>query len=446
MIPHTTFLRGRLWVAIFALGIPILTVANLRAGNSDSYSVNNWVPVEMQGSIPQDELKNHVDFDQGKILDATGALAILSAVRSTDPTWKLDVTTAYVINLLVIDPSLTKATSNQWYVYDTDETSHSWFWESDQDVIDRRSIADKKYLELIYVRIYPKGVTGATIKNPVSYTVTQSKQDSTPWANVKTLTSIIGGPTAAAANFLSQYETQAVSQNYAIYFDVLHQGRGDVPNAKDTMTAKYVGALTLSSWGFQVAFNQTKGADVKSDAYKAAEAQANAAKGSPTGTKDDTTATTTTANGSGSSTISFIDERKTWWDLSVAVPINSYSQVTVQGTPPNVTPKSSTVQSAYFAMDIYFPWMVQPSLENKRWFPHAFWGLPSKGKVLDQPMFGLASSVYLGEVFGGVIWDRQNTTSTGARSPTVKGVFGLKISLTDFKNLSSSSKTSSNSN
>jgi hypothetical protein len=131
---------------------------------------------------------------------------------------------------------------------------------------------------------------------------------------------------------------------------------------------------------------------------------------------------------------SFTDQPLTFVGLSIAFPVTSYKQVTYTSSSGTLLPQSATEQSLYANLDFYIP-AVDPDLIALRWLPHPFIGLPLSGKVLDHPMAGIAVSLKYGEIFWGAIDDLQNENANGSSHHTIKGVFGIKFSVSAAKTL-----------
>jgi len=131
----------------------------------------------------------------------------------------------------------------------------------------------------------------------------------------------------------------------------------------------------------------------------------------------------------------YSDEGPTYIGLSVAVPVNSYSDVTYNSTSHGLVPQSTSKKNAYGSFDVYYP-PTLPSLASFRYIPHPFVALPFSGKIFYHPMLGLAVGTPWVEVYGGAVFDREDGSINGVpQKTTVKWSAGIKISVSGFQKL-----------
>jgi hypothetical protein len=220
------------------------------------------------------------------------------------------------------------------------------------------------------------GATTPTLVVPVSYTIAITQQDTQFIQDVKALLQIVGvtGAAAAAATLQPGY-----------------WGYSEITSQFSTSTVTITPSLS---------------------------------KPSPVvGSTDSTKAASTLSPNT------YTNEAPTYYGLSIAVPVNSYTDVSYNSSSGTLVPKSATKQNAYAAFDVYYPPAI-PALMTFRYIPHPFVALPLAGKVFESPMLGLAVGSPWLEAYAGAVFDRENGSINGsAQKTTTKWSFGIKISV-----------------
>jgi hypothetical protein len=220
------------------------------------------------------------------------------------------------------------------------------------------------------------------LKNPVSYSVTVTKQQTQFVQDLQTVLRIVGLQAGAGAGIGPGVPAPPPPGYYSV---------ASFQSRWDTSSITIVASLNGAS------------------------------KGSSADTTSNQLASTTYQN-----------EKPSWIGLSAGIPITSYKDVVFQSTSGTLVPNSITQQNAYIFLDGYLP-PVLPSLVSFRYLPHPFFGVPLKGEVFRHTMLGVGIGFHWLEPFGGVIFDTQNkktvTGTTTNTSLTYQAVFGLKISI-----------------
>ncbi len=223
------------------------------------------------------------------------------------------------------------------------------------------------------------------LKNPVSYSITVSKQQTQFIQDLQTLLQIVGIEAAAGG-------ARGVPPSPGYFSITSFQSRWD------TSSITIVASLNDSSKGTVASPGSIKSG--------------------------------TTSNQLSSS--SYQNQKPTWIGLSAGIPITTYKDVIYQSSSGTLVPTSITQQKAYIFLDGYVP-PVLPSLVSFRYIPQPFVGLPLKGEVFRHTMLGAGIGLHWLEPFGGVIFDTQNNkTVIGTITKTnltYQVVFGLKISI-----------------
>jgi hypothetical protein len=357
---------------------------------------NSWNPAS-ETPVQVEKLKLSPNGNKqlranGLITSSLDLQSVLAGILNVN---ELDAQSAYVLNVVKWNGTGSAVLVDQWYLYDTGETTTAGTWSTDSDVIKRACISGKKNIILVYLRI-PNGSSDITAntKPPIAYLITNTQEDTTPIANLKALATLVGVPGS------SLFSAQITGLEIA-------------PEEWFSAFNKFTTDFDASSWEIQATFPQKEG-----DAIGEGQSPAKAS----------------------SASVTFTDEGKTWWDVGMAYPVSSYKDVVLSGSAPDaVMPQSATRQSFYATFDVFVP-EIQPQLENLRWLPHPFLALPISGKVFEHPMGGVALSAKYFELFSGVVWDRENSPH-----PTWKGIFGIKLTVSDVKTLLNKSKSSNSS-
>jgi hypothetical protein len=277
----------------------------------------------------------------------------------------------------------------KWYLYNSAVPDGGFYLRSQSQRFEDTDLPGVKHFRVVFLHLNfdlmdpgesVNTVGGALIPSlvvPVSYTVAITKKDTQFVQDVKTLLQVEGlaGPRAAAAS------------------------------------------LQLGYYGYAEIDSQfsTSAVTITPSLAKAAQPVI----GSDSSTKAASTLTPNT----------YTNEGLSYYGLSVAVPVTSYKDVTFNSSGGTLTPKSTTKQNAYVALDGYYP-AALPALMAVRYIPHPFVALPLAGKVFQHPMVGLAAGAPWFDVYAGAIFDRENGSVNGSsQKTTVKWSFGFKISV-----------------
>jgi hypothetical protein len=346
---------------------------------------------------------------------------IVAQVNGASPT---DVERTTIVHVLQwSNAEHTQVKSQWWYLQDPSFDRHhtSFYLESTTGKIQHTTISGQTHFRLVYIHLNSdltsaaesfvdtnNGTGDSKLKVAVSYQITINKQDTQLMQDIKTLAQILAGGvnTQAATPELGYYSVFDFNSQFA------------------TSTLAISAALPNS-------------ASDNSDKETAATAAAANKKGS-------TPASGTAANKLATQT--YTNEKPSYIGLSVAVPLNSYKDLSYDQSSSTFTPKTVNRQNVYVTVDAYLP-ASEPGLRAFRWVPHPFFGMPIKGQPLKNMMLGLGFGLKWVEPFAGVVFNEQQRLPTGATTPTnhwaLKGAFGLKISVSSLKTaLSSSSKSS----
>jgi len=156
----------------------------------------------------------------------------------------------------------------------------------------------------------------------------------------------------------------------------------------------------------------------------------------------------------------FNDEDLTHWDVSFGVPFHTLSDIQYnQSSGSSIVPKSVTRLNAYGFFDI-FPIATDIVTPPAIAWPHAMFGLPISGKVLNKPFFGIGDGIYIKKLlntiplqfsfYGGVVYNKEfrqvpgTVGSSNVQGHRVwSGSYGIEIPVKQFKTMLS--KKSSNS-
>ena len=310
------------------------------------------------------------------------------------------LTKTTIINVLRWKDSAHTAIQFQnWYVYDPTPSKLSFYIESKEQLFKTTAIAGRTDLQFVYIHFnadlsagqeeYVKDATepNPTLKYPVSYTITTSKQQTQFIQDVHTLLNVLGvvAPTAKVSN--AEMIQPSPSPGYFSVTSFQSQWN----------TSTITIAATLDAAG---------GTD---------------------GTKDKAGSTATQLLSQ-----SYTNAKPSWLGLSAGVPINSYKDVKYQQSSGTLTPSTITQQNVYVFLDGYIP-PALPTLTSIRYIPHPLIGLPIKGKVFRHTMVGGGIGLRWIEIFGGVIFDTENSQVTGSAGNstqiTYQSVYGVKISI-----------------
>jgi hypothetical protein len=205
-----------------------------------------------------------------------------------------------------------------------------------------------------------------TLKNPISYTITVTKEKTQFVQDLQTVLQILGVTVPAAGAIEAEKQPAVPPPGY--YSVSTFQSR-----------------WSTSSIGIAASLNGNS----KSPPAPAGSTTPGA-----------------TANQLASAT--YHNEKPAWIGLSAGIPITTYKDVVFQTSSGTLVPQSITQQKAYVFLDGYIP-PVLPSLVSFRYIPHPFVGFPLKGEVFRHVMVGGGVGVHWLEPFGGVVLTRKTT-------------------------------------
>ena len=301
-----------------------------------------------------------------------------------------DKTKTTIIHLLRWkDPDHTQVKFQKWFLYDPTPSKLTFYLQSEKEVFQRTAIPGRKDFQFIYIHLNAVlangpnewqvvGAGGTTLKHPVNYTVTVSKQQTQFLQDLKSTLQILGVLAAAS--------------------EVVKPGYYSVSTFQSQWTTS-----SISITGTLDSKNESKAA---------------------TATQKDA------SNQIASKT--YTNERPSWIGLSAGVPLTTYKDITFQSSSGTLIPNSITKQDVYIFLDGYLP-PVLPTLTGFRYLPHPFFGLPIKGEVLRHSMVGAGIGLHWIEPFGGFIFDTQNNAVKGPTTHknqlTIQPVFGIKVSI-----------------
>lgn len=340
-------------------------------------------PIQTLGTQIGANVADDAEPYKSGVLNPSSAEAILTALGA-------DARKTTIIHVLRwTDPEHTQTKFQKWYLYDPTPSTISFYLQSKQQVFQSTAIPGRRDFQFIYIHLNAdlgggegewKLVTaaGTTLKHPVSYTITVTKQQTQFLRDLNTVLQILGVVGAAAdvakpgyysvSTFKSQWDTSSISIAASLDSGNKTQGKGDGQNSASNQLASKT----------------------------------------------------------------YANEKPSWIGLSAGVPITKYKDVTFQSSSSTLVPSSITKQDVYLFVDGYVP-PVLPSLSSFRYLPHPFFGLPIKGKVLRHSMLGVGIGLHWLEPFGGVIFDTENNEVKGPSvhktQLKIQPVFGLKISV-----------------
>jgi hypothetical protein len=345
---------------------------------------------------------------------------VISQINSASPA---DVERTTIVHVLQwSNTEHTQVKSQWWYLDDPsfDRSNTSFYLESAKGKVQHTMISGQTHFRLVYIHINSNpastaesfvdtndGTGNLKLKVAVSYQITINKQDTQLVQDIKTLAQILAGGVGAQA--------ATAELGYYSVFDFNSQ-------------------FTTSSLAISAALPNSASDSSDKDTAAIAKAANKTGSTAPSGTAANKLATQTYTN-----------EKPAYIGLSVAVPLNSYKDLTFDQSSSTFTPKTVNRQNIYVTVDAYYP-ASEPGLMAFRWLPHPFFGMPIKGQPLKNMMLGLGFGLKWVEPFAGVVFNEQQRLPAGAASPTnqwvLKGAFGLKISVSSLKTALSSSKSS----
>lgn len=169
--------------------------------------------------------------------------------------------------------------------------------------------------------------------------------------------------------------------------------------------------------------------------------------------------TDTTLNSGGqtpfTASVTFVNEPKEWWDVSLALPVTKVNQLQYNSVANTVTPTQVNKQSLFAVFDFYIP-PTNLSATSYNLIPHPFAGVAMNSQPLHSLLFGASIGLHLAEVYGGAVLEKQQSlsgltagsTATPAQLSSAtshkyqaKFSFGIKISVKTAISAFSSSKS-----
>jgi hypothetical protein len=359
----------------------LFSVACFAQSNTDVYKVTS--PIQTLGGEIGSNISDDSEPYKSGLIDPNQAVAILGRLQA-------DKTKTTIIHLLRWDDEAhTKVRFQKWYLYDPDPSKSSFYLESKEKLFQSAAIPGRTDFQFIYIHLNAvlknnedewklATASGTTLKHPVSYSISVTKQQAQFIQDLKTVLQIVGVTAAAATEikpgyfslttFKSEWETSGITITASL-------------DSADKTQGKGTGQNTASN---QLASN------------------------------------------------TYTNEKPSWIGLSAGVPITSYKSVTYQSTGGTLVPNSITKQDVYIFLDGYVP-PVLPSLASFRFIPHPFFGVPIHGEVFRHTMFGFGIGLRWLEPFGGIVFDTQSSVAKGTivqqHQLTYHGVFGLKVSI-----------------
>jgi len=161
--------------------------------------------------------------------------------------------------------------------------------------------------------------------------------------------------------------------------------------------------------------------------------------------------TTFPATGTSSSkaTLKFVNEPKSWWDVSFALPVKKASALTYSSsgtatTSGTITASTINKQNLFAVFDFYLPFADLKKPTATQIIPHPFLGAAITGRPLDNMLFGVSGGLHLVEVYVGALLIKQqqlnglsaggSATTTALSNATSNGFqaslsVGIKISI-----------------
>jgi len=416
-------LTHRLLISVLPLSLGLSLAAPALAQSTETFTVNSPIQKLTGPIFDTIHAAGQPPNNQGVLTRAqlTSLIAAINGAMAEQPVPpKSPARTVIVHYLKWNNADHNEVAFQKWYVVDPSLGKSSIYLESEADSLQRTVISGQKNFRLIYVHLdadltvsvesflttaAAAGGTQTKLKVPISYNIKITKQNTQLAQDIQTLAQILGGggavAAAAAAPELGYYSAFDFNSNFSTSSINISAA---LPNSTDKTT------------------------NANSTAAK------NAAGSTPNGG--------TAANAL--ATQAFTNERPAYVGLGVAVPLNSYRDLTYDQSGSTLTPKTVTRQNVYVTANLYLP-PSAPGLMAVRWIPHPFFGLPIKGQPLRNMAAGLAFGLKWAEPFAGIVFDDQAQVSgTTTQNRWVrKGIFGLNISVSALKTALSSSSNKS---
>jgi hypothetical protein len=343
-------------------------------------------------------INNTTEPYKSGILKPQDAPALLQALKASaanlqaggSPDLQVSTDVVTIIHLLRWkDTDHTTIDFEKWYLYDPDPSKTSFYVQTAQQVFERSVIPGRTKYQLLYIHLnsdltnaseaVSNSAAGLQLANPVSYTVTVTKQPTQFIQDLKSVLGILGftvAPAPAAAIAKPGYWSAA-------------------PFTSASTTSKITIAASLNSKG-----------------------------------KTGDPATGKTTNQLSSKT--YTNEKPAWVGLGFAVPVKGYKDVTYSQSSSTLTPQTVTRQTVALTFDLFVP-PSEPGLTTFRYIPHLLFGLPIKGKVLQHTFLGAGIGLHWLSPYAAVVFNTNSGAITGTNPKpghlVLKGAFGLEISV-----------------
>jgi hypothetical protein len=335
------------------------------------------------------------------------------AAPKTPAVLTIDTTRTTIIHLMRWkDTAHTAIAFEKWYLYDPKASKTSFYVQTSAQIFQRTAIAGEQNLQLLYIHInsdltdpsegISPGGGAPSLTNPVNYTVTITKEKSQLVQDIKSVATLVGWLSGAAAAAAVTNLDDATSV-YGYWSASTFQS--EFPTSQIVVSASINGKNSPGA-----PQTDSTGKPVKDAA-------------------GDQKPTTTTSQ---LSSKTYNSEKPAYFELGFAIPVTSYKDITYSSTSSTVTPTSATQQSAVLVGNLYLP-PAQPGLTSFRYIPHLLFGLPIKGKVLQHTMLGAGIGLDWLSPYAGIIFDTNYGATTGTNAKpghlVLKGTYGIEISV-----------------
>src|SRR5579875_915086 len=112
-----------------------------------------------------------------------------------------------------------------------------------------------------------------------------------------------------------------------------------------------------------------------------------------------------------SDSVTFDDEGKAFWDVSVGVPITNINQLKFSTSDNTITATKVNKQSAFAMLDLFYPLVDLKKTTYGSW-PHFVGGVGIAGQPLHRWLLGVAWGPQFAEFYGGALFVDQTTPQT----------------------------------
>lgn len=169
----------------------------------------------------------------------------------------------------------------------------------------------------------------------------------------------------------------------------------DAAAKKPTIAAPCPAYVLTNVWGGRVIKVGYKTSDIKIDSY-----QVTQTAGPPP----------TSVSTPLSASVSLINEKKQWWDVSVAVPVKSVSDLQYTSSNDTVVPTKITKQNVFAVADLYLP-PIDLAGTTYSMIPHPIIGVSMASQPLHSILVGGAVGLHFAEIYVGSDFVKQQTLS-----------------------------------